>query len=138
MEDTTTVDAELLGVKRRKAIVGDDKMILARVVCALLAGLSLWVVPTGALAHEGDEEQVPAGTGGSINQVSETPPGADRIIGSPDPGPAPQQSGDRGGPLQFATLGAVSAAVALIMWRVVRATRQATLRERARAMTMRP
>ena len=83
---------------------------------------------SSAAAHEGEDEPMPADTGDDLRPVYEVPEGADRIIGSPDPGPKPQQSGDRGGSLQFATLGAVAAAVAFIMWRIVRATRSARLR----------
>ena len=83
---------------------------------------------SGAAAHEGEDEPMPADTGADLRPVYEIPAGADRIIGSPDPGPDPQHSGDRGGSLQFATLGAVAAAVAFIMWRVVRTARSARLR----------
>ena len=76
--------------------------------------------------HEGDDEPLPADTGDDLRPAYEIPPGADRIIGSPDPGPDPQQSGDRGGSLQFATLGAVAAAVGFIMWRIARAARRAS------------
>ena len=62
----------------------------------------------------------------TLRPVYEIPEGADRIIGSPDPGPQPQQSGDRGGSLQFVTLGAVAVAVAFIMWRISRAARRAS------------
>ena len=78
----------------------------------------------GAWAHEGDDEPLPADSGGDLRPVYEVPEGADRIIGSPDPGPKPQQSGDRGGSLQFATLGAVAVAVAFIMWRIARSARR--------------
>ena len=80
---------------------------------------------SGAWAHEGEDEPIPADTGDELRPVYEIPEGADRIIGSPDPGPKPQQSGDRGGSLQFATLGAVAAAVAFIMWRIGRSARRA-------------
>ena len=93
--------------------------------CALAAALLL-AAPAGAWAHEGEDEPLPADTGNDLRPVYEIPAGADRIIGSPDPGPDPQHSGDRGGSLQFVTLGAVAAAVAFIMWRVARATRRAS------------
>ena len=95
--------------------------------CALGAALLL-IAPAGAWAHEDEDEPLPADTGGDLRPVYEIPAGADRIIGSPDPGPDPQHSGDRGGSLQFVTLGAVAAAVAFIMWRVARATRAAQTR----------
>ena len=93
--------------------------------CALGAALLL-AAPAGAWAHEGEDEPLPADTGGDLRPVYEVPEGADRIIGSPDPGPDPQHSGDRGGSLQFATLGAVAVAVAFIMWRIARAARRAS------------
>ena len=98
-------------------------VLLAIVAAALLLG-----APSGVWAHEGDEEPLPADTDGGLRPVYEVPEGADRIIGSPDPGPDPQHSGDRGGSLQFVTLGAVAAAVAFIMWRIARATRAAQIR----------
>ncbi len=86
---------------------------------ALLIGIG-----ASAWAHEGEDEPLPIDTGDDLRPVYEVPTGADRIIGSPDPGPDPQHSGDRGGSLQFATLGAVAAAVGLIMWRIARSTRR--------------
>lgn len=124
--------AEAAGQRREREVAPTESLVWLGVgMCALLAMLLL-ATPLSAFAHEGDEAPLPAGTGGSINQVYETPSGADRIIGSPDAGPAPQHSGDRGGALQFATLGAVAAATALIMWRIARAARQATIRAASR------
>ena len=94
-------------------------------LCALGAALLL-AAPAGAWAHEGEDEPLPTDTGNDLRPVYEIPAGADRIIGSPDPGPDPQHSGDRGGSLQFVTLGAVAAAVAFIMWRVARSARRAS------------
>lgn len=96
-------------------------VLLVVVAAALLLG-----VHSGASAHEGEDEPVPADTGDDLTPVPEIPAGADRIIGSPEAGPKPQQSGDRGGSLQFATLGVVAAAVAFIMWRIVRAARRSS------------
>ena len=95
----------------------------AIVLCALGA-TALLAAQAGAWAHEGEDEPLPAGTGGDLRPVYEIPAGADRIIGSPDPGPDPQHSGDRGGSLQFVTLGTVAVAVAFIMWRIARAARR--------------
>ena len=101
----------------------------ARAVALLLpAALLLLGLSPGAAAHEGDDESLPSDTGDDLRPVYEVPAGADRIIGSPEAGPKPQQSGDRGGSLQFATLGAVAAAVVFIMWRIARATRRAAHR----------
>ena len=94
-------------------------MILGALAAAVLLG-----APASAWAHEEEDEPVPADTGDTLTPVYEIPPGADRIIGSPDPGPDPQHSGDRGGSLQFVTLGAVAVAVAFIMWRITRSTRR--------------
>ncbi len=95
----------------------------------LLAAAALLIgIHAGAAAHEGEDEPIPADTGDDLRPVYEMPPGADRIIGSPDPGPDPQHAGDRGGSLQFVTLGAVAVAVAFIAWRISRATRAARLR----------
>lgn len=45
---------------------------------------------------------------------------AGRIIGSPDAGPKPQHSGDRGGWAQFATLGFLVVGVTFVAWRIRR------------------
>ena len=95
--------------------------LLSAVAVALLLGAH-----SGAAAHEGDEEPLPIDTGDDLGPVPEVPAGANRIIGSPEAGPKPQQSGDRGGSLQFATMGAVAAAVAFIMWRIARAARRSS------------
>ena len=101
-------------------------ILLSAATVMLLLG-----VQTSASAHEGDDEPVPEDTGDTLTPVYEVPAGADRIIGSPDAGPKPQQSGDRGGSLQFATMGAVAAAVAFIMWRITRAARRTAQARRA-------
>ena len=81
----------------------------------------MWIA---ASTHEGEDEPLPTDTGDDLRPVYEVPPGADRIIGSPDPGPDPLHSGDRGGSLQFVTLGGVAVAVAFIMWRIARSARR--------------
>ena len=105
---------------RRRGLAG-RAALLPVVAVALLLGAH-----SGAAAHEGDEEPLPVDTGDDLKPVYEIPEGADRIIGSPDAGPKPQQSGDRGGSLQFVTLGAVAVAVAFIMWRIIRAARRSS------------
>ncbi len=110
---------------RRRGLAG-RAALLPVVAVALLLGAH-----SGAAAHEGDEEPLPVDTGDDLKPVYEIPAGADRIIGSPEAGPKPQQSGDRGGSLQFATLGAVAVAVAFIMWRIARATRRSSQHVRA-------
>lgn len=52
------------------------------------------------------------------------PAGAGRIIGSPDPGPDPEHSGDRGGWAQFLTLGAIVGGLGFIMWRIASSARR--------------
>ena len=82
---------------------------------------------SGALTpfhHPSDDDPLPDDTGDGLREVADIPAGAGRIIGSPDAGPEPHQSGDRGGALQFATLGAVAAALALMAWRITRALRR--------------
>ena len=120
-----------------------------RVAALLLATASLLLGAPGTVsAHDGEDHTTPADTAEhhttpadtgeddplpvdaehDLTPLYEIPAGADRIIGSPEAGPKPQQSGDRGGSLQFATLGAVAAAVGFIMWRIVRAARRTALR----------
>ena len=94
-------------------------LLLTVPAAALLLGAH-----TGAVAHEGEDEPLPVDSGDGLSPVYEIPADADRIIGSPDPGPDPQHSGDRGGSLQFVTLGVVASAVAFIMWRIARSARR--------------
>ena len=94
-------------------------ILLAVVAAALLLGAH-----ATASAHEGEDETLPADAGDTLDPVLKVPEGADRIIGSPEAGPEPQHSGDRGGSLQFATMGAAAAAVAFIMWRITRSARR--------------
>ena len=96
-------------------------ILLAVVAAALLLGAQ-----ASASAHEDEDEPLPADTGDTLDPVIKVPEGADRIIGSPEAGPEPQHSGDRGGSLQFATMGTVAAAVAFIMWRIARAARRSS------------
>ena len=93
--------------------------------------------PAGPLYHHPDHDDLGDVTFVPKSAVTETPetgpadpasggdlpPGAGRIIGSPDPGPEPQHSGDRGGWRQLALMGALTAAVAVIMGRVLLAAR---------------
>ena len=89
----------------------------------------------GPLYHHPDHDELPDTTfvpqsdvteadGADEAEVGDLPPGAGRIIGSPDPGPEPQHSGDRGGWRQLALLGALAAAVAAIMVRILLAARR--------------
>ena len=103
---------------------GRRRRVRRAVVPFVLATALLLGVHSGAAAHEGEDETLPADTSDDLRPVYEIPAGADRIIGSPDPGPDPQHSGDRGGSLQFVTLGTVAVSVALIMWRIARSARR--------------
>lgn len=87
------------------------------------------------LYHHPDHDELPDTTfvpqsdvteadGADEAEVGDLPPGAGRIIGSPDPGPEPQHSGDRGGWRQLVLLGALAAAVAAIMVRILLAARR--------------
>ena len=67
--------------------------------------------------------------GGSADLAQVTDPDylddAGRIIGSPDPGPDPTHSGDRGGVLQFVLFFGLVGGVSFIAWRIRTAMRQA-------------
>jgi len=100
-----------------------------RVAIGLLAVLALLLgLQSAAIAHEGEDDPLPADTGNGLRPVYEIPEGANRIIGSPDPGPKPQQPGDRGGSLQLVTMGTVAVAVGLVMWRITWSYRRALRR----------
>ena len=107
----------------RTDVPGCGRRLLLLVV-VLATSTILMVAPGPVQAQEGDDEPLPADTGDGLKPVYEVPAGADRIIGSPEAGPKPQHSGDRGGNLQFVTMGAVAAAVAFIMWRIARSARR--------------
>lgn len=70
-----------------------------------------------------------AGASGLLDLVQVTDPeyldDAGRIIGSPDPGPDPTHSGDRGGVLQFVLFFALAGGVSFIVWRIRREMGQA-------------
>lgn len=91
-----------------------------RLIALLMAaGMALLSVPAPASARS----SLP------VNQdqdgiETELPPDAGRIIGSPDAGPKPQQSGDRGGWAQFLTLAVITVGVGFIMWRIIHGLRQ--------------
>lgn len=55
------------------------------------------------------------------------PEGSDTIIGTPEAGPKPQNSGDRGGWAQLVTLAMIVGAVLFIVWRI----RASSIRGRA-------
>ena len=55
--------------------------------------------------------------------------GAGRIIGSPDPGPDPTHSGDRGGVLQFTLFFALVGGVGFIAWPIRSEMHQARARQ---------
>jgi hypothetical protein len=93
----------------------------------LLALAALWSILLLAPAAVGAAE-VPAqddAPGDEIDTADDLPEGSRTIIGSPDPGPKPENPGDRGGWAQLMTLGVLVAGVGFIMWRVTRALRAA-------------
>ena len=51
------------------------------------------------------------------------PDGARTIVGSPDPGPKPEDAGDRGGWAQLLLLGVMAGGVGVVAWRISRAVR---------------
>lgn len=82
-------------------------------------------VPKSAVteADRADADRADADQADEV-EIGDLAPGAGRIIGSPDPGPEPQHSGDRGGWRQLALLGALAVAVAAIMARILLAARR--------------
>jgi len=61
---------------------------------------------------------VDAASADAIEMAGTVPDDAGHSIGSPDAGPRPQQSGDRGGWAQLSILGLLVVAVSFIMWRI--------------------
>ena len=125
----------------RRRVPGRATAAGAVAVCVWLAAAASAAqasTAVGPLYHHPDHDELPeetfvpqsAVTGddqadpGGETPVGDLPPGAGRIIGSPDPGPEPQHSGDRGGWRQLALLGALAAAVTAIMVRVLLAARR--------------
>lgn len=80
-------------------------------------------VSQSAAQHQRHNDPDSADTHEMITTVNDVPPDAGRIIGSPQPGPSPQNHGDRGGLLQLATLGALVMSLGFIMWRITRAAK---------------
>lgn len=101
------------------AAVALTQTVLLPLVAAETA--ASWSIPADS---QGDSVQdSPAQSQGDSEQ--DLPAGAGRIIGSPQPGPDPESSGDRGGWAQLLTLGALAVGISFIMWRIVRAARRA-------------
>lgn len=81
---------------------------------------------TAAGAQTGDDTGIDHDAGDDTGDGEpEIPAGAGRIIGTPEAGPNPQHSGDRGGWAQLLTLGVIAGGVGFIMWRIISAARQA-------------
>lgn len=125
----------------RRRVTGRAASATAFAVCVWLAAAAVPAqasTAAGPLYHHPDHDELPeetfvpqsAVTGddqadpSGETPVGDLPPGAGRIIGSPDPGPEPQHSGDRGGWRQLALLGALAAAVTAIIGRVLLAARR--------------
>ena len=94
-----------------------------RASAALAMAIALAVLAAGpATGQEPDEE--PTST-----EDRSIPDDAFSIVGTPDPGPKPEHSGDRGGWAQFLTLGLIVAGVGLVGWRIARGMRSAQAAE---------
>ena len=95
---------------------------MRRLVPALLVGAALLVaVATSPPVEARGAQQDPVDD--PDDPSAELPDGARTIIGSPDPGPAPEDAGDRGGWAQLALLGVLVAGVGFVAWRISRALR---------------
>jgi len=53
-----------------------------------------------------------------VQRAGSIPDDAGHSIGSPDAGPRPQQSGDRGGSAQLTLLALLVVAVSFVMWKI--------------------
>ncbi len=53
-----------------------------------------------------------------VHRLGSIPDDAGHSIGSPDAGPKPQQSGDRGGSAQLTLLALLVIAVSFVMWKI--------------------
>ncbi len=60
----------------------------------------------------------PAAAHGTVIIAGSAPDDAGNSIGSPNAGPKPQNSGDRGGWAQLLILGVLATGVSFIMWRI--------------------
>ena len=98
--------------------------MVRRFVAVALAALILpgFAAPVGATAPVGAADD-DGSTTTTVDPVDDLPDGARTIVGSPDPGPKPENPGDRGGWAQLLTLAVLVAAVGFIMWRITRAMR---------------
>ena len=105
-----------------RAIAGRSRRHARTRVSALAVGLGVGVAIWSALGP-GPPETADASP--VVVTQDDVPDDAGRIIGTPDPGPDPEHSGDRGGWAQLVLLGALVAGVAFITWRIARAARHA-------------
>ena len=96
---------------------------MRRASAVLAMAIALVVLAAGpATGQEPDDE--PTST-----EDRSIPDDAFSIVGTPDPGPKPEHSGDRGGWAQFLTLGLIVAGVGLVGWRIARGMRSARAAE---------
>ncbi len=99
---------------------------IAAAVLTLAAGGTLpAAASTGATGADRTETPAPGQVDDEPGRDDEIPVDAGRIIGSPDAGPDPRQSGDRGGWAQLLTLGVLVVGVGFILLRILRAARRA-------------
>ncbi len=83
-------------------------------IVAIAAGALVWS-PVGPAPLTITQ---PAAAQGSVIIAGSTPDDAGNSIGSPNAGPKPQNSGDRGGWAQLLVLGVLATGVSFIMWRI--------------------
>ncbi len=89
--------------------------MIRRLVAVVTVAL---VAPTSSPTWVGFVDLTDPAGASAVDVAGSVPDDAGHSIGSPDAGPRPQQSGDRGGWAQLTILRVLTAAVSFIMWRI--------------------
>ncbi len=89
--------------------------MIRRVLGATAIVLAVMLSPLGSVSFVG--ETSPAGAA-VLHRVGSIPDDAGHSVGSPEAGPKPQQSGDRGGSAQLTLLALLVLAVSFVMWKI--------------------
>jgi hypothetical protein len=104
---------------RRVIVTSRSHQFLTRPIVALLViviALGTTMIASKIEANGLQEDPAPA----EVEAEPEDIPGLGSIIGSPDPGPKPEDAGDRGGWAQLALGGIVIGGVAFIVRKIFR------------------
>lgn len=94
--------------------------MIRRVVAVVCIAVASVVANPSSVVLIGGADPVGASM---VEPAGAVPDDAGNSIGSPDAGPKPQQSGDRGGSAQLTLLAVLVVAVSFVMWKILHGAR---------------